>query len=94
MDSEGRLEADTVACACAHALAMVLCKQGMSHAAVTHVITARLIASKAGSQRAIASRAVTDRPDKGPIVRAVDRRKSFMVDKLGKATAEPYKAAG
>ena len=93
-ESEGRFEADTVACACTHALAIVLCKHRLSHAAFTHAILARLIATKDGSQPANAKRADTDRPDKGPIVRAVDRRKSFMVDNLGMATAETCKAAG
>ena len=73
---------------------MVLCKHRQSHAAFTHAIIARLTASKDGSHPAIANRAETDRPDRGPIVRAVERLKSFMVDTLGQATAEPYKAAG
>ena len=73
---------------------MVLCKQRLSHAAFTHAIMARLIASKAGSQPAIARRADTDRPESDPIVRAVDRLKSLMAVNLGMATAEPYKAAG
>ena len=93
-EREGRFDVDTVSCACNHALAMVLWRHRLSQAASTHAIIARLTDAKNGSHPAIAKRAETDRPDVGPIVRAVDRLRSCKVDNLGKATTEPYKAAG
>ena len=88
-DSEGRFEAETVACTCIHALAMVLCKLRQFHTAIAHVMTARLTASKDKSQPVIAKRPDTDCPDREPMARAADRLQSLMVDNLGMATDAP-----
>ena len=89
-ETDGRLEADTFVCACIQALDIFSRKRPPSRTVLTHDIIGRLIASKAGSQRAVARRAVTNRPANVPMVRAADFRMSRTVPNRGMATEAPY----